>query len=198
MALQLGNLLGAVANVTTITNDETTLQDFLNNIDDFGVQVKNNFEVNFSGLQGITFRVMDIKLPSIKANTTQAFYDGKSIPIMINYDFEHDFSMTLLNDAQGYMYTVISELIMSNAIANMVNGGYTMTIKALTGDDKYEGSLITCTGVRITGIDGLDFGQSANEVQTFGITGVMQKYTTTPGKLDTAASILETVNSLLK
>ena len=35
-----------------------------------------------------------------------------------------------------------------------------MTLKALTGNNNYAGALITCTGVKLIGIDGLGFGQS--------------------------------------
>ena len=115
MALALGNLLGALANVTTAVAHEKTYKSFLNNIGDFGVQVKNMFEVNFSGLEAVTFRIQDITLPNVKANTTEIFYDGCSIPVTVNYDFEHDFNMTILNDAQGYIYPTIAEFIMSNA-----------------------------------------------------------------------------------
>ena len=164
MALALGNLLGAVANVTTAVSHEKTYSSFLTNISDFGVQVKNMFEVNFSGLEAVTFRIQDITLPTVKANTTEIFYDGRSIPVTINYDFEHDFSMTILNDAQGYIYPAVSEFIMSNATTQLAAGGYTMTLKALTGDENYAGALITCTGVKLIGIDGLGFGHSQNEV----------------------------------
>ena len=157
MALALGNLLGAVANIRSAVSHEKTLKSFLNNINDFGVQVKNNFEVNFSGLEEITFRVQDIKLPSVKANTTEVHFDGRSVPIVVNYDFDHDFSMTFINDADGYIYSAISELIMSDLTTALANGGYTMIVKALTGDDNYAGTKIICTGVRLTNIDGLDF-----------------------------------------
>lgn len=199
MALQFGNLLGAVANVTTILNKEKSLKSFLDNIDDFGVQTKNNFEVNFSGLSELTFRIQTINLPTIKANTTTVYYDGRSIPVLINYDFEHDFSMTLLNDAQGYLYTAVADFIMSNANVVLAgNAGYTMTIKALTGDDKhYDGTLITCEGVKLINVSGLDFGQAANDVQTFTVSGVMQQYKVTPGALGTIAGAMGTINSLL-
>jgi len=160
MALALGNLLGAVANVTTAIQHEKTYKSFLDNITDFGVQVKNLFEVNFSGLADITFRIQDISLPVIKANTTEIFYDGRSIPVTINYDYEHDFNMTILNDAQGYIYPIIAEFIMLNATTEIANGGYTMILKALTGKDDFAGALITCTGVKLTNIEGLSFGQS--------------------------------------
>ena len=197
MALALGNLLGAVANVTTAVAHEKTYKSFLNNIGDFGVQVKNMFEVNFSGLEAATFRIQDITLPTIKANTTEIFYDGRSIPITVNYDYDHDFSMTILNDAQGYIYPAIAEFIMSNATTQIAAGGYTMTLKALTGDDNYAGALRTCTGVKLIGIDGLSFGQSMNEVQTFAVQGQMQQYSVTPGAMSTAAGIAGAANSLL-
>lgn len=197
MALALGNLLGALANVTTAVAHEKTYKSFLNNIGDFGVQVKNMFEVNFSGLEAVTFRIQDITLPNVKANTTEIFYDGRSIPVTVNYDFEHDFNMTILNDAQGYIYPTIAEFIMSNATTQLAAGGYTMTLKALTGNNNYAGALITCTGVKLIGIDGLGFGQSQNEVQTFTVQGQMQQYSVTPGALGTAASIIGAANSLL-
>ena len=50
MALELGNLLGAAANLTTALSKEKSLKAFLKNVDSFGIQVTNNFEVNFSGI----------------------------------------------------------------------------------------------------------------------------------------------------
>ena len=97
---------------------------------------------------------------TVKANTTELFYDGRSIPITINYDYEHDFSMTILNDAQGYLYPAIAEFIMSNATTELANGGYTMTIKVMTGDEKYSGMMITCTGVKLISLGALGYGQS--------------------------------------
>lgn len=197
MALALGNLLGAVANASTALSDEKSLKKFLNNINDFGVQVKNNFEVNFSGLQDITFRITDITLPTVKANTTELFYDGRSIPVTINYDYEHDFSMTILNDAQGYLYPAIAEFIMTNATTELANGGYTMTIKVMTGDDKYSGMMVTCTGVKLISLGALSYGQSQNEAQTFEVQGQMQEFSVTPGALGTVANIGGLANNLL-
>ncbi len=57
MGLELGNLLGAAANLTSAFSKERSLKQFLKNVDKFGIQVANNFEVNFSGLQDATFFV---------------------------------------------------------------------------------------------------------------------------------------------
>ena len=196
MALALGNLLGAVANASTALSEEKSLKSFLTNINDFGVQVKNNFEVNFSGLQDITFRITDITLPTVKANTTELFYDGRSIPVTINYDYEHDFSMTILNDAQGYIYPAIAEFIMTNATTELANGGYTMTVKVMTGDEKYDGMMITCKGVKLVNLGALSYGQSQNEIQTFEVQGQMQEFVVTPGALGTVTNVGGMVTSL--
>ena len=58
MGLELGNLLGAVTQVTTaVRHNSGSLKSFLDNINQFGVQVNNNFEVNFAGLDDIMFFV---------------------------------------------------------------------------------------------------------------------------------------------
>ena len=46
--------------IASTANDSTgkhSLAAFLKHIDDFGVQVQNNFEVTFDGLEGITLFV---------------------------------------------------------------------------------------------------------------------------------------------
>ena len=53
---------------------------------------------------------------------------------------------------------------MSTASERMINPGYTMTIKALTGDDNYAGALITMHGVRLQSIGGLSWGQDSNTI----------------------------------
>ena len=60
MAFEVGNLLGAVSNLTTAFGKERSLKSFLKTVDDFGIQVNNNFEVNLYGLNDVTFFVQDI------------------------------------------------------------------------------------------------------------------------------------------
>lgn len=55
MAVELGGILGAAANLTTLMSKEKGAESFIKNVDKFGIQVKNNFEVNFSGFEGVTF-----------------------------------------------------------------------------------------------------------------------------------------------
>ena len=65
MAMELGNLLGAAASLTTAIEKERSLKSFLKNIDNFGIQVNNNFEVNLFGLQDITFFVQSVTFGGI-------------------------------------------------------------------------------------------------------------------------------------
>lgn len=53
--------------------------------------------------------------------------------------------------------------------STLVNTGYTMTIKCLTGDDKYKGSLITLNNVIFEKVDGLQFGYSNNDISKFNV-----------------------------
>lgn len=53
--------------------------------------------------------------------------------------------------------------------STLVNTGYTMTIKCLSGDDKYKGSLITLNNVIFEKVDGLQFGYSNNDISKFNV-----------------------------
>lgn len=96
---------------------------------------------------------------------TSLYYDGRLVDVPINFDTEHDMSLTIRNDAQGYIYSTLSNFIMSGAGKSLVNSGYTLTIKALTGDEKhYKGALVTCSGVRFESVSGLDWGYDDNAI----------------------------------
>lgn len=165
MGMDLGNLLGAVTNATTAVSKETGVKAFLSTFKKYGAQVKNNFEVNFSGLQDLTFFITNISVPGMTQNMTTLNYNGRVVDIPINFDFEHDFSMTVRNDAQGYIYSALHNFVMENAGKVLANSGYTITIKALTGDKKhYKGALVTLEGARLTGVSGLDWGYDDNAI----------------------------------
>ncbi len=197
MALGVGNLAGAVNGVMTAIQKEQSVKSFLDVINDFGVQVSNNFEVMFSGLADTTFFITDISLPDIQTNFAEIYYDGRKVEIPINYEYGHDFSMTVINDAQGYIYTALQQFLISESNNVWADSGYTMTVKALTGDSKYKGMLLTLKNVRLKSLSGLSFGQSKNEVSTFEANCLLNSWTATPGALGGAASIGAAVNSIL-
>jgi hypothetical protein len=91
-------------------------------------------------------------------------YDGRVVDIPVNFDYDHEFSMTVRNDAQGYIYSALHNFIMNGTGKILANSGYTITIKALTGDKKYKGALVTLSGVRLETIGGLDWGYEDNSI----------------------------------
>ena len=195
--MELGNLLGAAANITTAFSKGKSLKSFLEHIDDVGIQVQNNFEVNFSGLEDVTFFVQSINFGGINMTFEDLYYNGRSIPIPCGiYDYEHSASMEIINDAQGYIYAAITNFLMSGS-STLVNTGYTMTIKCLTGDDKYKGSLITLNNVIFEKVDGLQFGYSNNDISKFNVSFQYLDFTFTPGALGTAAGIIGGVSKLI-
>ena len=65
MGLELGNILGAASNLTSSFGKTKSLKSFLKTMDDFGIQVNNNFEVNIYGLNDVTFFVQDVNFSGI-------------------------------------------------------------------------------------------------------------------------------------
>ena len=197
MGLQVGNILGAATGISTAMSKEKGLKTFLDGINSFGIQVANNFEVNFSGLGDITFFITEINVPAVNQNFVELYYNARKVEIPINYDFTHEFTITVLNDAQGYIYAAIQNFLMAEASNVLAKNGYTMTIKALTGDKKYKGTLFTLNNVRIESLGGVNFGYGNNDVQTFEVGCKLIDYTATPGALGTLANVATVVNSLM-
>ena len=198
MALELGNLLGAAANLTTALSKEKSLKAFLKNVNSFGIQVTNNFEVNFSGISDATFFVQSIDFGGIKQNFTTLYYDGREVDIPINHEYQHEGNMTVLNDANGYIYAAMTSFIASQSSSKLANSGYTMTIKCLTGDEKhYKGALVTLRGVRLETVSGLQFTYNGGDISTFTINYKYIDFSYTPGALGKAAGIVGAINSLI-
>ena len=198
MALELGNLLGAAANLTTALSKEKSLKAFLKNVDSFGIQVTNNFEVNFSGISDATFFVQSIDFGGIKQNFTTLYYDGCEVDIPVNHEYQHEGNMTVLNDANGYIYAAVTSFIASQSSSKLANSGYTMTIKCLTGDEKnYKGALVTLRGVRLETVSGLQFNYNSGDISTFTVNYKQIDFSYTPGALGKAAGIVGAINSLI-
>ena len=198
MALELGNLLGAAANLTTALSKEKSLKAFLKNVDSFGIQVTNNFEVNFSAISDATFFVQSIDFGGIKQNFTTLYYDGCEVDIPVNHEYQHEGNMTVLNDANGYIYAAVTSFIASQSSSKLANSGYTMTIKCLTGDEKnYKGALVTLRGVRLETVSGLQFNYNSGDISTFTVNYKYIDFSYTPGALGKAAGIVGAINSLI-
>lgn len=102
--------------------------------------------------------MQSVNIPQLKMGNVTLKYKGRTVPIPTLPDYDHSFSMTVLNDAQGYLYAAVTNFLLTSSAAEMTKGGYTMTIKALTGDPDYAGALITCRGIILESVSGLDWG----------------------------------------
>lgn len=117
----------------------------------------------------------------------------------INHEYEHAGNMTVLNDAQGYIYSAMTAFIMSTSSNVLANSGYTLVIKCLTGGEKksWKGAVVTLRGVRFESVSGLTFGYSNGDISTFTAQFKYIDFTFTPGALGKAAGVIGAVNSLL-
>jgi len=113
MSLSFSNLMGAVSKLTNSYGEEKSLKGFLSTIGNFGVTIKSRYEMNFSGIDDVTFFVTNISVPGVRLNTTEISFAGRKVEVPVNYEYEHDFSMTLLNDNSGFMYNAIKEFLMT-------------------------------------------------------------------------------------
>ena len=111
-------------------------------------------------------------------------------------DYEHNGSMKVLNDANGYIYAAVSDFIMQNTLSK-VNNGIVMTVKCLTGDSNYKGAVITFNSVRFEKVNGLEFSYTGGDPSTFSIDFSYIDFDFTPGALAKVAGVLGAAKSLL-
>lgn len=196
MALDLGSYFGAASSLATSFGSEGSVKKFLSNISSLGVQIKCRFEVNFSGIQNVTFFCTDITTPSVKQNIGQVYYDGRVVEVPINYEYKHDFSMTILNDASGYIYSTVTSFLVNEAGSALTDSGYTMTVKAI-GDDNCKGMILTLNGVRFKSCSGLQFSQSDGGVSTFTLECSAIDFNATPGALGAVGGVVNAVKGFV-
>ena len=196
MGLALGGLLNAAASLTTGFGEEKPLKDFLEKMSSFGFQIKSRYEVNFSGLPDVTFFVNSISTPSLKQNFTSINFDGRIVEIPINYEYDHDFTMQVINDGSGYIYSAITNFLIGG-LGSFVSGqGYTMTIKCI-GDNSAKGSVIKLNGVRFKSCGGLQFSNSDNDLSYFDLQCSAIDFSVTPGALKKIGGVAGAVGGLL-
>lgn len=196
MGLELGNVLGAANSIVAGFGDSQSLKNFLATMDSLGIQIDSRYEVVFSAIPQATFFITNLNTPSMKQNTTDVYFDGKRVEIPQNYEFDHDFSMTVINDASGFIYSALTNFVMGDLGAALVNSGYTMTIKAI-GDNEHSGSTITLNGVRIKNVGGLSFKNSGGDIQTFEVACSAIDFSVAPGGLGKVSAIGNAVGNLL-
>lgn len=194
--MSFGNLLGAAASLQSGFGGNSSLKDFLSQMDNMGVQITSRFEATFSAIPQTTFYIQNITTPGMKQNITSLYFDGKLVEIPQNFEYEHDFSMTIINDASGIIYTSLVNFIMSDTGSFLANSGYTITIKAI-GDNNNKGATIKLNGVRIKSVGNLQFQQNGGEVQTFTVNCSAIDFEYAPGALGKVTGITGALGSIL-
>lgn len=197
MSLDFGNLLGAVTQLKTNSGKKKSLKNFLKTIDKFGVQVTNNFEVNFSALDDITFFVQSINIPSQEITVSEISYNGRKIEVPVFYDQMREINVTVINDGNGYIFSSLTNICMTDINSDKVDTGNIITIKALTGDKNYKGTLYKFFGVRLTSVDSLEYNYEGGDKSTFNITFKCNYFTVTTGSLGKTSNIIGAINSLI-
>lgn len=190
----VSNILGAVSKVKSALSQKPEgtygLKDFLKNLNSMGVALKCRYEVTFEGLDNITFFISNISTPSVQQNFTELSYDGKKVEVPINYEYSHSFSMTILCDGEGVLYSTILNFIMGTDNESLMNAGYVMTIRVLGDGDNTDGILITLNGVRFKNVSGLDFSPSGSDIASFNVDCSCVSFKTSAGKVSTATGII--------
>jgi hypothetical protein len=178
MGFSVGSVVNSAANIASRKSDkgkssESSLYEFLGAMSDRGVQIKANFEAEFLQIGGFQFYCQSINFPGVKTVNASLFYKGREVQVPILAEQEHEFQMTILNDAQGTIYTTIRGMVFYDYAMSrrMLNNGYVLKIKAL-GDGVNTGGMNTIMrGVRLTGVSGLDYSHMDNGTQTFTVNG---------------------------
>lgn len=201
MGFSLGSVVNSAANISSRKTDknkpsDSNLYEFLNTISNYGVQVKSNFEVEFLEMGGFQFLCQDITLPGLKSSTGEIFYKGRSIQIPIIAEQEHDFSMTVINDANGVIYTNLRDLMLADFQNRRVDNGFTITVKARSDMTNTAGFNMTIKGVRILEVSGLSFSHTDSGVSTFTVNCYGNTFMPAIGMIKKKEGLLDKVNGI--
>ena len=169
--MSLGQIFNTAANITGALHgsrkSEKTLKDFLYSVTKYGVQLKSAYEVEYTGMGGITFFVQAVNVPGIKMNTGTISYKGRQITLPVNSEQDHNLQMTVLNDGTGFIYNQMRRILEIDSNNGLLESTNKMTFRALGDGQNTAGATIDLHGVVVTSVSGLDFGSSDSGISTF-------------------------------
>ena len=169
--MSLGQIFNTAANMAGALHGErkpqTSLKDFLHTLTKYGVQVKSNYEIEYSGMGGLTFFVQSINVPALRMNVGNLYWKGRQMTIPVNAEQEHNFQMTVINDGTGFVYNQLRKILEIDADNAMVESDATITVTALGDLQNTSGSKFKMYGVTLTNVSGLDFSSTDSGVSTF-------------------------------
>jgi hypothetical protein len=166
------------------------LNEFLKGIDRYGVQIKSNFEAVFSGgeFKDFKFFCQGVSVPGIKTANGEVFFRGRSFQVPIVSEQEHEFQMTVINDASGMTFNQFRTAAINDYLRRLqkdengnpvdgkpkhpqngrvLRGARNLTIKARSDFVNTSGMNIALYGVRINQVSNLDFSPTDNSMSIF-------------------------------
>lgn len=202
----LTNAIGSIAGIyekgKSAANYEkagnASLQQFLSKLTKYGTIVKARYEVSFSGIENLTFFITDINVPSIRRNFSNLHYYGQTVEIPTVIEYEHDFSMTIINDGKGILYSTIANWLMTVEGDSLIDSGYTMTLRMLGDGVNTHGLTIVFEGVRFKSIGGLSVSSTDSGISTFNLNCSAIRYSVMAGELTQIGLIAGAVNDATK
>ena len=166
---------------TTKHSRYSPLSKFYETIGNSGVIIKSNYECHFENFikdsgreDSLTFYCQSINIPGLKTSNTELFYKGRSIQIPTFVEQEHDFQMTIINDASGYIYSTMRGFSTSQySFFNKQHGNNQPYIKIYSLSDcvNYGGMVIELRDILINNVSSLDLSHSDSSIQTFTVNG---------------------------
>lgn len=191
MSVSITNLLGKTASIYERVSSfieyepegSASVLQFINMISKYGTLMNANFEVSFSGIRDITFFVQSITLPQVKRHFSTVMHEGQSVEVPQVIEYEHDFNMTFINDGKGYLYSTITNFLLTVEGDSLIDSGYTMTVRILGDGKNTEGLTFQLEGVRFKSITGLQHTASDNSVSTFSVACSAIRYSISAGEL---------------
>jgi hypothetical protein len=191
MSISVQNLLGKASSIYERASSffdyekegSASVIQFLNMVSKYGTMINANYEVSFSGIKDVTFFVQSINVPEIKRNFTSLYYEGQLVEVPQTIEYAHDFNMTVINDGKGYLYSTISNWLLTVEGDSIIDSGYTMTVRMLGDGVNTEGLTFQLTGVRFKNISGINLSSSDANFSTFQVACSAINYSVVAGQL---------------
>lgn len=177
------------------------MRDFIKTRKSLGHITTARFNASYSapGMENFEFSLMSINPPSIRANTGQLYFDGMPVEVFTTFQYDQDFSMTVLCDNAGSIYKKFIDILKSGKsdldTAGMPDSGYSgnfnfdkiidtetsITITALSDAGNGTGMVTILYGVRIKSVGAIDYSNSSTEVASFSVNASAIDFTVNPG-----------------
>ena len=175
---------------------EQSLKAFLEKISSSGTLLNCRYEVNCSAIKDATFFLQAINIPGVSLQTARVYWEGQEVMVPAVYSFDHQFSMTVIADGNGYIYSALNALMNGITGNTVMDSGITMTVRAL-GDKNVKGMMTTMNGVQFTQLGSISYSNNANSIMTFNVTGYAQVVATVPGTMAKVAGIAGAVGQAM-